>query len=36
METMAERSVAGKVNLGYAPGGVTWRLSCPAANALEP
>jgi two-component sensor histidine kinase len=35
MEAMAERSVGGKVNLGYAPTGVTWRLTCPAANALE-
>jgi hypothetical protein len=36
METMAERSVDGKVNLDYAPSGLTWRLTCPAANALEP
>jgi PAS domain S-box-containing protein len=36
MEAMAERSVGGKVNLGYAPTGVTWRLICPATNALEP
>ena len=36
METMAERSVAGAVNLDYAPSGLTWRLTCPAANALEP
>jgi two-component sensor histidine kinase len=35
METMAERSVDGKVDLEYAPSGVTWRLTCPAANALE-
>jgi two-component sensor histidine kinase len=35
MEAMAERSVGGKVNLGYAPTGLTWRLTCPAANALE-
>ncbi len=35
MEAMAERSVGGEVNLGYAPTGVTWRLTCPAANALE-
>jgi PAS domain S-box-containing protein len=33
---MAERSVDGKVDLDYAPSGVTWRLTCPAANALEP
>jgi PAS domain S-box-containing protein len=36
MEAMAESSVDGAVDLEYAPSGVTWRLSCPAANALEP
>jgi two-component sensor histidine kinase len=36
MEMMAERSVTGKVDLEYASSGVTWRLSCPAINALEP
>jgi hypothetical protein len=36
METMAERSVDGSVDLDYAPSGLTWRLTCPAANALEP
>jgi PAS domain S-box-containing protein len=35
MEAMAERSVDGTVDLNYAPSGVTWRLACPAANALE-
>jgi two-component sensor histidine kinase len=35
MEAMAERSVDGKVNLDYAPSGLTWRLTCPAGNALE-
>jgi two-component sensor histidine kinase len=35
MKGMAERSVAGKVDLEYPPSGVTWRLTCPAANALE-
>jgi two-component sensor histidine kinase len=35
MDDMAARSVAGKVDLDYAPAGVTWRLTCPAANALE-
>jgi len=35
METMAERSVDGAVDLDYGPSGVTWRLTCPAANALE-
>ncbi len=36
METMAERSVNGTVDLDYASSGLTWRLTCPAANALEP
>jgi PAS domain S-box-containing protein len=36
METMAERSMDGVVDLDYAPSGLTWRLTCPATNALEP
>jgi PAS domain S-box-containing protein len=36
MQAMAERSVGGKVDLDYAPSGLTWRLTCPAASALEP
>jgi two-component sensor histidine kinase len=36
MREMAERGVDGKVDLEYAPSGVAWRLTCPAANALEP
>jgi PAS domain S-box-containing protein len=36
MQEMAERSVDGRVELDYAPSGVTWRLTCRAANALEP
>jgi PAS domain S-box-containing protein len=36
MDAMAERSVDGSVDLDYAPSGVTWRLTCPEANALEP
>jgi two-component sensor histidine kinase len=36
METMAQRSVGGTVNLGYPSSGVTWRLTCSAANAVEP
>jgi hypothetical protein len=35
IEVMTERSVAGAVNLDYAPSGLAWRLTCPAANALE-
>jgi two-component sensor histidine kinase len=36
MEAMTERSVDGTVDLDHAPSGVTWRLTCAAANALEP
>jgi PAS domain S-box-containing protein len=36
MERMTECSVGGAVDLDYAPSGLTWRLTCPAANALEP
>jgi hypothetical protein len=36
MEAMAGRSVDGAVELDYAPSGLSWRLICPAANALEP
>jgi PAS domain S-box-containing protein len=36
MKEMAERSVDGAVDIDYAPSSVTWRLTCPAANALEP
>ena len=36
METMAERSVDGKVAIDYAVSGLAWRLTCPTANALEP
>jgi two-component sensor histidine kinase len=35
-KAMAESSVDGAVDLDYAPSGLTWRLTCPAANALEP
>jgi PAS domain S-box-containing protein len=34
-EAMAARSVDGEVQLDYAPSGLIWRLTCPAANALE-
>jgi two-component sensor histidine kinase len=36
MEAMMRRSLDGVVDLDYAPLGVTWRLTCPPANALEP
>jgi two-component sensor histidine kinase len=35
MEVMTERSVDGAVHLDYASSGLTWRLTCPAVNALE-
>jgi PAS domain S-box-containing protein len=35
MGVMAERSIGGKVDLDYPPSGVTWRLTCAAASALE-
>jgi PAS domain S-box-containing protein len=35
MEAMSGRSVGGTVDLDYAPSGVAWRLTCPAANVLE-
>jgi two-component sensor histidine kinase len=35
-EAMAERSVGGTVDLDLAPSGLSWRLVCPAVNALEP
>jgi two-component sensor histidine kinase len=34
--SMAKATVGGEVQLDYAPSGVTWRLTCPAANAVEP
>ena len=36
VEAMAEHSVDGAVDLDYAPSGLTWRLTCPVASALEP
>jgi two-component sensor histidine kinase len=35
METMVERSMDGTVDLDYAALGLTWRLTCLAANGLE-
>jgi two-component sensor histidine kinase len=35
MEAMAARSLGGSVDLDFPSSGVTWRLTCPAANALE-
>ena len=36
VERMAKQSVEGMVELDYAPSGLSWRLTCPAAKALEP
>jgi len=33
---MTEMSLGGKVELGYTPTGLVWRLICPAKNVLEP
>jgi two-component sensor histidine kinase len=33
--SMAEKALDGEVELDYAPSGLVWRLTCPAANALE-
>jgi PAS domain S-box-containing protein len=35
VDLMAKRTVDGDVQLDYAPAGLVWRLTCPAANALE-
>lgn len=35
MKKMVERSLNGEVSLDYAPAGVTWRLTCPLASAVQ-
>ncbi len=35
MEELAERSVGGTIELDFVRSGVSWRLTCPAANVLE-
>ena len=35
MQEMVEHSVDGDVDFDYALSGLTWRLTCPAASALE-
>jgi two-component sensor histidine kinase len=35
IKVMAERSMDGRVDFDFAPSGVTWRLTCPAATAVE-
>ena len=34
--SMVKLSVNGEVDLDYRPEGVTWRVRCPAANAVDP
>jgi PAS domain S-box-containing protein len=36
VDSVAKQSVGGEVELNYAPLGLMWRLTCTAANALEP
>jgi PAS domain S-box-containing protein len=36
IEAMVKHSLDGAVDLNFATSGVIWRLTCPAANALEP
>jgi PAS domain S-box-containing protein len=36
VDKMARQALNGEVQLDYARLGLTWRLSCPAPNALEP
>jgi PAS domain S-box-containing protein len=36
VDLMAKLSVGGEVEINYAPSGLMWRLTCPAANAVEP
>jgi two-component sensor histidine kinase len=35
IDAMAKRAVDGEVQLNFAPAGLEWHLTCPAANALE-
>jgi two-component sensor histidine kinase len=36
IDSMVKQSLGGKVKLEFAPAGLIWRTTCPAANALEP
>jgi PAS domain S-box-containing protein len=36
IDSMAKMATDGEVQLDYTPSGLMWRLTCPAANALEP
>ena len=33
--SLAKATVSGEVQIDYAPSGLMWRLTCPAANGLE-
>jgi two-component sensor histidine kinase len=35
VDTMVKQTVNGEVRLDYAPSGLVWNLTCPAANVLE-
>jgi PAS domain S-box-containing protein len=35
IDSMTRQTFGGEVQLDYAPSGLGWRLTCPAANALE-
>jgi PAS domain S-box-containing protein len=35
IDSMAQQSINGEVQLDYRPSGLAWRLRCPAENALE-
>jgi PAS domain S-box-containing protein len=35
VDSMVTRTVGGEVQLDYAPSGLVWRLTCPAANVSE-
>jgi PAS domain S-box-containing protein len=36
VDSMAKHTMGGEIQLDYAPSGLMWGLTCPAANALEP
>jgi two-component sensor histidine kinase len=36
IDSLVKQSLGGEVQLDFAPEGLTWRVTCPAANVLEP
>jgi PAS domain S-box-containing protein len=36
IDSLVKQSLGGEVQLDFAPAGLTWRVTCPAANVLEP